>query len=274
MQQHTVPTAHVRKIISIPLNALSVNPHQPRKHFSAESIESLAASIRQYGLLSPLLVRKTGIGRYELIAGERRLRALGLLGLRCADAVVLGAQDLDSALIALVENVQRENLNFFEEAQACRFILENHALRQEELARLLGKSPSALNNRLRLLKLPEEIQKEVISAQLSERHARALLRLGGDVSLQHQAVAFARQKGLAIRPFEAYIEKLATRQANPLQKNMEKVARVNKMVVNAVLNTVRELKKLGVDVNAQVTDGENDVQITVRIIKNSASCVD
>ena len=152
-------------------------PDRPRRAFAEDSIAALAESIRLHGLLSPLLVRRLEGGDYRLIAGERRLRALALLGRQWADAIVLSGSACDCALIALVENLQREALHYLDVAAACRRILDRHPITQERLAASLSCSPSALANRLRLLKLPPEVRAAVRALGLSERHARALLRL-------------------------------------------------------------------------------------------------
>ena len=165
----------VRTLTQISLSDLSPNPAQPRRTFSEAAIDALAESIREHGLLSPLLVRRVGPGKYELIAGERRLRALKKLGRTRAEAIIVAAYDMQSAILALIENIQREQLHFLEEARACRAILDSECMPQEELARQLGRSPSALANRLRLLHLTAETQQAVVETGLTERHARALL---------------------------------------------------------------------------------------------------
>ncbi len=165
----------VRTLTQISLSDLSPNPAQPRRTFSEAAIDALAESIREHGLLSPLLVRRVGPGKYELIAGERRLRALKKLGRTRAEAIIVAAYDMQSAILALIENIQREQLHFLEEARACRAILDSEGMPQEELARQLGRSPSALANRLRLLHLTAETQQAVVETGLTERHARALL---------------------------------------------------------------------------------------------------
>ena len=166
-----------RSIARIPIESIVPSPFQPRRSFEEQAISELAESIRQHGLLSPLLVRRIDAGRYELIAGERRLRALRSLNLSHAEAIVLSAFDGECALLALVENLQREDLHFLDEAEAFRAILDGHTLTQEQLAGSLSISPSALANRLRLLKLTDEVRAAVRSSTLTERHARALLRL-------------------------------------------------------------------------------------------------
>ena len=176
-----------RQLERIPLRAISANPNQMRARFDPESIDALADSIRRYGLLSPLIVRRTPEQGYELIAGERRLRALRQLGAVSADAIVLNAADRDSALIALVENLQRVDLNFFEEAEGYLTAIRQYGLMQEDLARRIGRNPSTVANRLRLLRLGPAVRREILQAGLSERHARALLKLDSEL-MQLKAV--------------------------------------------------------------------------------------
>lgn len=199
------PTAPERRVSSIELCRIVPNPHQPRRCLDGDALQSLADSIRRFGLLTPLLVRRSGGGSYELIAGERRLRAMALLGWGYADAIVLGASDRDSALIALIENLQREELHFLDEADACRRILREQELTQEELAAALGKSPSALANLLRLLRLGRAVRACVRDGGLSERHARALLRLSAEAD-QLALARLAVKERLSVRQLEGQIE--------------------------------------------------------------------
>ena len=152
------PGAPERRVTRIELSRIAPNPYQPRRMADGDGLRELAESIRRFGLLSPLLVRRAGGNGYELIAGERRLQAMALLGWSSADAIILGACDRDSALLALIENLQREELHFLDEAEACRRILREHGLTQEELSAALGRSPSALANRLRLLRLGRDVK--------------------------------------------------------------------------------------------------------------------
>ena len=252
-----------RRICRLELASISPNPYQPRRCFDEEELHSLAESIRRFGLLSPLLVRRCKDG-YELIAGERRLRAMELLGWSHADAIVSVAPDRDCALVGLIENLQREDLHFLDEAEACRRILRDHGLSQEQLADSLGKSPSALANLLRLLKLSRGVRTFIRENGLSERHARALLRL----SDSDRQMAFARQAAdehLSVRQLEALIDetpkakKAAPPKANPLIRD-------NRLVINALRDTVRQLRKIGVPVSSRVETRDDlcEVIITIR----------
>lgn len=249
-------------IIRIPICAISPSPYQPRSRFDEASIAALAESIRRFGLLSPLLVRRKAADQYELIAGERRLRALQSLQRSHAEAIVLSAYDRDSALIGLIENLERENLHFLDAALACRRILQEQGLGREELARILNCSPSALANRLRLLKLGEETQSCIREQALSERHARALLKLE-DAALQCALAQRAAHQKWSVRQLESQIEKLL--RARTIAPTPPRI-RDRRLVVNAFRSTLRELERIGVQASSRVEEreGEYDIVITIR----------
>ena len=256
-----------RRVLRIEIRRIHPAASQPRRYFDETTIRELADSIRRYGLLTPLLVRRDARGEYTLIAGERRLRALQLLGHERADAILLDSPDADSALIALVENLQREELHFLDEAEACRKILLRQELTQEQLAAALSKSPSALANLLRLLKLPKSVRMFVREKGLSERHARALLKLSDeDAQLRLAAAAAASQ--MSVRALEGEIERQtrAKSPAPPAKKPIARFIRDNRLVLNAINDTVRQLKRIGVRLQSRVEsrEGEYDVIITVR----------
>lgn len=250
------------QMVRVELSRLLSSPQAARREVSEADVRALAASIAEHGLLCPLLVRRAGAG-YALVAGERRLRALRLLGWESAPCLLAAADDLESRLMALVENIQRQELHYLDEAEACRAILREHGLTQEELARRLGRSPSALANRLRLLKLPEEVRAALReSPALGERHARALLKLP-DAGLQFDAVRRAAREKMGVRALEALVERLA--QPKPPRGRVRRVFRDGRMFVNAVLNTVRELNALGVPAATQVRRLPGRIEITVTL---------
>lgn len=250
------------QMVRVELSRLLSSPQAARREVSEADVRALAASIAEHGLLCPLLVRRAGAG-YALVAGERRLRALRLLGWESAPCLLAAADDLESSLMALVENIQRQELHYLDEAEACRAILREHGLTQEELARRLGRSPSALANRLRLLKLPEEVRAALReSPALGERHARALLKLP-DAGLQFDAVRRAAREKMGVRALEALVERLA--QPKPPRGRVRRVFRDGRMFVNAVLNTVRELNALGVPAATQVRRLPGRIEITVTL---------
>ena len=174
------PKAGTNTIAQLSLHIIRPNPNQPRHVFDHDSLKELSESIRQYGVIQPITVRKMHDGTYELVAGERRLKASGLAGLLKIPAMVIEMEDEDSAIVALVENIQRKNLSFLEEANAYAQLLNKHRMTQEELAKRLGKTQSAIANKIRLLKLPSVVRELIQDNNLTERHARALLRLDSE----------------------------------------------------------------------------------------------
>ncbi|MEJ2721062.1 MAG: ParB/RepB/Spo0J family partition protein [bacterium] len=199
--QGVIDTLDAEKVSHIPVDRIGTNPHQPRKRFDRDKIESLAASIRTDGVLQPVVVRKKG-DRYELIMGERRLQAARVAGVPSIPAVVRTAADADSLRLALVENIQREDLNAMEVAEAYRMLVDKFGLSQQEIADLVGKDRSSVANTLRLLGLPQEIRTLVADGQISEGHARALLGL----STRAEQIAWADRivkKQLNVRQVEA-----------------------------------------------------------------------
>ena len=250
------------QMVRVELSQLLSGPQGVRRSSSGAELRALAASIAEHGLLMPLTVRKAGKG-YALVAGERRLRALRLLGWKSAPCVLVTADDLEGRLMALVENIQRQELHYLDEAEACRAILREHGLTQEELARRLGRSPSALANRLRLLKLPEGVRAILReNPSLGERHARALLKLP-EATLQLDAVRRAAREKMSVRALESLVGRLAHPQ--PPQAHIKRVFRDGRMFVNAVLNTVRELNALGVPAASKVTRLPGRIEITVTL---------
>ena len=164
------------KIIMLDVNEIRPNPYQPRKYFDFASLQELADSIKQNGVMQPISVRVIHGCSYELVAGERRLRAAKMADCTEIPAMIIEASDRESAVYALVENLQRQDLNFLEEAEGYQNLMEDYGMTQEEIALKTGKSQSSISNKLRILKLPKEVKKALVDRKLSERHARALLR--------------------------------------------------------------------------------------------------
>lgn len=194
------------RVIYLPVNELHPNPSQPRTQFAQEGLEELAASIREHGILQPLSVRRRTSGGFELISGERRLRAARLAELRQVPCIVVTATDVESSLLALVENLQRRDLDYIEEAAALQQLISTFHLSQEEAAKRVGKSQSAVANKLRLLRLAPELRETLRKEGLSERHARALLRLSEDA--RPDALAHILAEGLNVAQTDAYIDAL------------------------------------------------------------------
>lgn len=250
-----------RTISRLRLQDITPNPHQPRRLFSEESLDCLADSISEHGLISPLIVRRVDAGRYELVAGERRFRALQRLGKTHADAIIITAYDADSAVLALVENIQREELHFLDEAEACRAILENNHITQEELARTLGRSPSALANRLRLIRLPPPVKDMIVKTGITERHARALLKVE-DTKTQLKLIDETADKRLTVRQLEARIEKIAK---EPPARRVKRLFRDDRLYVNAIIDTVKQINTLGARASSHVRETDEGTEITIII---------
>ncbi len=264
-------TQGAEEVQLIPLEAVSRNPYQPRKVFEEDELEGLARSIEEYGVLQPVVVRKRGHG-YELIAGERRLRAAEKAGLKAIPALVRELSDEEVALQGLVENLQRRDLSFLEEAEGYRQLMEKFGFTQGELARRLGKSQSAIANKLRLLNLPAEIREAISREIISERHARALLRLP-DCEQQREVLEEIRRKDLNVREAEELIEgrlQGISRAKEGSGRRKQKITRVFKDIrifVNSFREAVNTLRKVGFDARMEQEDRGDYIEICVRIPK-------
>lgn len=248
-----------RVIRRVPLSQVTPSQAQPRRLFQEESIASLAESIERDGLLSPPVVRPCP-GGYELIAGERRLRALKKLGAVAMDALVVEASDGEAAILSLVENLQREELHYLDEAEACLRLIRQYGLTQREVAARLGRSQSAVANLLRLLTLPEAVRDALRETSLGERHARALLGAPGEAR-QLALVAKASEQGLSVRALEAAID----RGAKPAPRPLRIYCRDQRMFVNALLETVRSLNRAGVKAVSQILEKPDSVEVIVTL---------
>lgn len=203
-------------VVAVPLEAIEPNPQQPRQRFDAGGLEELAASIRVHGVLQPVIVRPAGLGRFQLVTGERRLRAAGLAGKRQIPAIVREFSDAEMGEIALVENLQREQLNAVEEAEAMQHLMAAYGLTQEEMAARLGKSRPAVSNALRLLQAAAPVREAVVSGGLSAGHARALLGVA-DMEEQAELAARVTRSGMSVRETERLVQRAAgVRRARPV----------------------------------------------------------
>ncbi len=252
-----------QRVLYLPVEYIVPNPNQPRTHFVRQGLEELADSIAQHGILQPLSVRELR-GRYQLISGERRLRAARMAGLTAVPCIVVDVNDTESALLALVENLQRRDLDFLEEAQALRRLILQHGLSQEEAARKVGKSQSAVANKLRLLKLSPEVLDTVKRAGLSERHARSLLRLPEEMRLD-AAKAMAEQQ-LTVAKAEAYVDKLLSPPPEPPKKKSPVYhIRDVRFFLNTIDRSVRLMQSAGVAATTEQVRSNGMLNLTVRI---------
>ena len=247
------------RVIFLPPRSIRPNPAQPRKVFREEALLELAESIRRHGILQPLSVRRVG-SHYELIAGERRLRAGIMAGLTEIPCIVMHMDDKESGLTALVENLQRQDLDYIEEARGICTVMDSYCLSQEEAARLLGKSQSAVANKLRLLRHSPRVLERLRQTGLTERHARALLRLPteGQILL---AIDHIHKLGLSVARSEAYIESLLT----PEKPRQEK-ANVAAFLKN-VSQTLSRIQRSGIGAISERRETEDQIVLTITIPK-------
>lgn len=196
---------HSEEVVKIPIDQIVPNRYQPRTVFDEEKIEELSRTIHTHGVIQPIVVRRLEDNRYEIIAGERRYRAIKKLNWTEVPAIVRDLNDKETASIALIENLQREELTAIEEALAYQQLIELHHLTQEALAQRLGKGQSTIANKLRLLKLPKYVQDAILKREITERHARALIGIK-DEELQMKLVDLIKENDWNVRQLEEYIQ--------------------------------------------------------------------
>lgn len=261
----------VNKVMSIPVEYISPNPNQPRHEFDKESLEQLAASIAENGLLQPVTVRKTAEDRYELIAGERRLRACSMLGFKEIAAIVSDMGEYESAMLSIIENIQRRELNFFEEAMAYRQLIEKFGMTQEQVAEKLGKAQSTVANKLRLERLSDSLKSFILENNLSERHARALLKVD-DEELAMECAKIIAVRGLNVQQSESYIEKRINEEPQA-QTTLFGGARIFvvkdfRIFVNSINRAVEVMKGAGISADSYQTEHDGYVEYIVRVPKS------
>lgn len=261
------------RIQYIPLGRIRPNPQQPRRSFDEEGLAELAASIRSCGILQPLTVRRAGEG-YELVAGERRLRAARIAGLREVPCLVAQVGEEDSALLALMENLQRRDLDCWEEAQAIARLISRYGLSQEEAARRLGRAQPTVANKLRLLRLPEDVRALLRENGLTERHARALLRLQ-DPEVQRRAAGDMVRRGMNVAQAEAYVEKLLqSAQVTPPRGRSTYIIKDVRLFLNSVDRGLHLMRQAGVDAGWNRQDTDREILLTIRIPKRASGKID
>ena len=253
------------KILSIPQGDILPNPNQPRRRFDYDELEGLAQSIRANGILQPLLVRNLENGKYELIAGERRLRAARLIGLTKVPCIINDISESDSAVFAVIENLQRQNLDYFEEAEALALLISDYRMSQEELCKKLGKAQSTLSNKLRLLKLNEEMRYKISRAGLSERHARALLSLTDEVQ-RARALSIIIDRHLTVNESESLIEQMLRKNEAPKRQILKGFKDI-RIFINTLNNAVDAIRRAGIDADSVKTETDEYVEYIVRIPK-------
>ena len=246
-------------MVFLPARAIKPNPTQPRRIFREDALSELAESIRQHGILQPLSVRRVGT-TYELIAGERRLRAGQMAGLTEIPCIIMNMDDKESGMAALIENLQRQDLDFIEEARGISYLMEHWSMSQEQTARILGKSQSAVANKLRLLRHSVQVLNAVRDNNLTERHARALLKLPTDAE-KLAVIAVIAQTGMSVARAEQYIEdRLSNREPKPPKAN-----------VGAFLNNLNQslarIQLSGIPAVSERRETDRQIVLTITIPK-------
>lgn len=271
MEQKRTVQFTSRSIHQIPIEKIVPNPRQPRRHFEEQSMKSLTESIRQHGILQPLSVQKLPSGCYMLVAGERRLRAAGLAGLSRVPCLLVRLSDEESAVLALVENLQRQDLHYIEEAAAIARLISTYGLSQEETARRLGRSQSAVANKLRLLRLSDKCVEILREYGLTERHARAALRLTEEedrlAALRHMG---AREMNVAAA--ESYVESLLTAvRETPSGGRQVYIIKDVRLFLNSVKRSMDTMRLAGVDATCDRQDSEEEIVMTIRIPRKGSA---
>ena len=255
-------------VVQLNVSDIDPNAYQPRTEFDDEKIKELAQTLQTHGIIQPIIVRSKGEDQYEIIAGERRLRAAKFLEWEKISAIVRELSDTETASLALIENIQREELSVIEEAQAYSKLLEMHELTQEALAQRLGKSQSTVANRIRLLSLPEEIQEGLLQKNITERHARSLMTLK---TTEEQVEYYEKviEQGLTVRELDDLIK---SDYAKPVEKKKRKKPKLVSKDVRIATNTIKRSLKMisdtGIDVESEEEDLDDYYQITIKVKKN------
>lgn len=247
-------------------DVISPNPDQPRRYFDPDGLYELAESIRVHGILQPLSVRRKGGGRYELIAGERRLRAAMICGLEQVPCLVLEVSRESSCLLSLIENLQRRDLDFWEEAKALERLTTVYGLSQEEAAAKVGKSPSAVANKLRLLRLPQEALALLRKHGFTERHARALLRLP-DPQAQRAGAELVVKEGWTVARTEQYVEEVLRSQVQRKKARPPLLIRDVRFFLNSLDHSLAVMRSAGVAAQCHRQEEGEDLLLTIRIPK-------
>ena len=247
------------RVVFLPARAIRPNPAQPRKVFREEALEELAESIRRHGILQPLSVRRIGTS-YELIAGERRLRAGILAGLTEIPCIVMQMDDKESGMTALVENIQRQDLDYIEQAKGIQLLMDKWNMSQEQVARVLGKSQSAVANKLRLLRHSEKVLEMLRQGGLTERHARALLKLENEPE-KLRAIENISRLGMSVARTEQYIDALISGESE-----REKKADVGTFLKN-VSQTLCRIQRCGIPAISERRETDSQIVLTITIPK-------
>lgn len=260
-KSQTKPRLASGRVMQLPVGDIRPNPAQPRRIFDETGLQELAQSILSYGVIQPLTVRRVAEG-YELVAGERRLRAAKLAGLREVPCILMALDGQESGMVALIENLQRRDLDYIEEAEGLARLMRLYGLSQEQAALRIGRSQSAVANKLRLLRHTERVRDALRENHLSERHARALLRLPGEQA-KLDAVSVIARRGMTVAQTEEYVESLLR---SPAPKRGAPDAA---QVLSAIDQSLARLRSAGVRADSSRREDEKEIVLTIRIPKQT-----
>ena len=254
-----------QRLLLLGVDTIRPNPYQPRRNFDAAELKELSESIRQNGVLQPLCVRKSDVG-WVLIAGERRLRAAKMAGLTEVPCLAVKAEEEEGAVLAIIENIQRSDLHFLEEAEAVAALIRLHGLSQEEAARRLGKSQGAVANKLRLLQLSPACREAILSYRLTERHGRCALRLAGERERLGALICMG-QKGWTVRQSEAYVEKLLAQKKEKAGPRRAFVLKDVRLFFNSLDRSLGLMRQSGIAAKMEKREEGGETVVTIRIPK-------
>lgn len=264
------PVRQGRHILLISPDRIVPNPCQPRTRFDQDELLGLAESIFKNGILQPITVRRREDGRFEIIAGERRYRASCMAGLTEIPCIEVHADEQRSAVLALLENLQRSDLSFFEEAEGIARLIHEWGITQEEAASRLGKAQSTLANKLRLLKLTREQRMKILQKNLSERHARALLRLEDEMK-REEALDIIIERSLNVAQTEAYIQSLLSPAPQRHEQKITPLIRDVRLFLNTINKALHTMRGSGIAAESLKTEGPEYIEYLIRIPKQSAA---
>ncbi len=259
-----------QEVLILPVDAIKPNPYQPRKFFERASLVELADSIKAYGVLQPISVRYINGCSYELVAGERRLRASKMAGMTSIPAILVNIGEQDSAILAIIENLQRANLNFLEEAEGLKNLMHDYHFTQEELAVKLGKSQSAIANKIRILRLPKPVISQLLEHDLTERHARALLKLE-DEHAQMEVVQRVAAGGLTVKRTEELVERVLLEHGQGGVKRkkgikIKQFVRDIRIFLNTIKHAVDVMNSSGLKAKYAVEEREEGCDVKISIV--------
>lgn len=259
------------KIVELPIESISRNPYQPRRDFNDVELKELAYSISIYGVIQPIIVRKTVVG-YQLVAGERRLRACRMIGKATIPVIIKEMDDQEAVAVTLIENLQRRDLNYFEEAEAYNRLIIEFGMTQDEVAQTVGRSQPAIANKLRLLRLARELRCLIVPETVTERHARALLKLNS-VQNQKEVLLAIYEKDLTVKETEEVVERLRRNnlpqenQYSSMGQQVSSVIRDARIFMNTIKETVNRARKIGIEMVMTENETDDEYEISIRVPK-------